>query len=725
MGQCTVVRREQDAKFADIRGPGGRMVTIRMPKSLNDFEILKKMGSSTHFDTYRARLVSRPNLQAVIKVVKKGHNRRFLRRVAKDKRMLKKVGEHPNLLFSNWVGPDKRGRIWKARSYCKGGPVLRVREHSDDTRIMEVYAAYIIRETLTALSHLHGKRFQHTGVKPSNILLTEAFDVKLTDPWVRVKVKHRRSNRGRARDMLEFTDPLWTPPEGFKGAVDSKGDIWALGYCGIVLATGRAPDKGKNMMKLIYDRVMLRSPGLQDTKEHTWSAEFKNFISRCLERDPKQRPTAAELLKHPFMNTARWRDFAGLSDDSSDDGAHPSARNSARSSRTGSRAGSVRLGAAFGRPGARRSRRGLAESAAKREFMRIVHDSSNETMISKSICSPLPSPARGPSKQPTGRGGRGSPSVGAGGVDEAAMGGPASRARGLPAASANGMVDSVVPDESVLTPRDDDPIEPFSVDGGGMDGLETPLDAQSDSKMIGNRRFSEDGSPNGQPGAPASSSAVVSGKGMFTSIADAENTVGSVADGGNTTSRRGSTVPLMLSSIRSANTALLQDDMNSRRGSTLSVGGLPVEAGALDEQGFLGRGSALRSELERTYAPIDVDTPTMRGLTMPQVSENGPTSSPSGSGVGGDDEAPLNQRPLPPPQARRKVPRKWKPRASLSGFVDDSASMDSKDSGNGSGLLGGDRVGAGPGDGENRISMRFDTPSGDGTPARARAIPPD
>mmetsp|Transcript_15717 Transcript_15717/g.24880 ORF Transcript_15717/g.24880 Transcript_15717/m.24880 type:complete len:1235 (-) Transcript_15717:280-3984(-) len=309
MGNCTL-RKGKDNKPKLTGIPD--IPIVKMPKTLDDFILLEHLQSSQYFESYRATLKDPTiHLQAIVKIVNPAHSRKFRRQVKKDKAMRRKVGDHPNILYSRWMGPDSKGRIWKARQFCKGGPVMRLRALSDGN-LKEAYIAYIIHETLKGLQHLHRHNFQHTSVKPSNIMLTEHFDVKLTDPWVRVPLKHKQYRKGRHQTMIEFHNPLWTPPEGFKGGVDAKGDIWSLGLCALQLATGKVPDQGKPVWKIAWARVMAPAPKLKDTGAHKWSFEFRDFVSKCLTKDPKKRPSAKELLNHQFMDRENWNVIAGI-----------------------------------------------------------------------------------------------------------------------------------------------------------------------------------------------------------------------------------------------------------------------------------------------------------------------------------------------------------------------------------------------------------------------------
>jgi serine/threonine-protein kinase OSR1/STK39 len=50
-------------------------------------------------------------------------------------------------------------------------------------------------------------------------------------------------------------------------------------------------------------------PRLDYDRDKKFSKSFRELIAACLVKDPKKRPTAAKLLKHPFFKHARSTDY--------------------------------------------------------------------------------------------------------------------------------------------------------------------------------------------------------------------------------------------------------------------------------------------------------------------------------------------------------------------------------------------------------------------------------
>jgi len=80
---------------------------------------------------------------------------------------------------------------------------------------------------------------------------------------------------------------------------DFKADIWSLAITAIELADGKPPLFDIASLRVIFLIPARPPPTLAEPTK--WSAEFNDFLSVCLQKDPNKRPPASAILGHPFV----------------------------------------------------------------------------------------------------------------------------------------------------------------------------------------------------------------------------------------------------------------------------------------------------------------------------------------------------------------------------------------------------------------------------------------
>ncbi|KAK7303980.1 hypothetical protein RJT34_14939 [Clitoria ternatea] len=171
--------------------------------------------------------------------------------------------------------------------------------------IPEPYLAAICKQVLKGLMYLHHeKHIIHRDLKPSNLLINHRGEVKITDFGVSIIME---STSGQANTFIGTYN--YMSPEriiGNQHGYNFKSDIWSLGLILLKCATGKFPyappdqrEGWENMFQLIEAVVEKPSPC---ASSDDFSPEFCSFISACLQKNPRDRPPARDLIEHPFIN---------------------------------------------------------------------------------------------------------------------------------------------------------------------------------------------------------------------------------------------------------------------------------------------------------------------------------------------------------------------------------------------------------------------------------------
>ncbi|KAI7880610.1 kinase-like protein [Lichtheimia hyalospora FSU 10163] len=153
-------------------------------------------------------------------------------------------------------------------------------------------ASYCSR-ILEGLVYLHDQNVVHCDLKAANILTTKTGDVKLSDFGVSVNLQLKETVTGSVAGT-----PNWMAPEviQLQGA-STKSDIWSLGCTIIELFTGKPPYADLIPMTTLFRIVEDECPPLPTTT----SQEMLEFLQLCFRKSPNDRPTARELLNHPWI----------------------------------------------------------------------------------------------------------------------------------------------------------------------------------------------------------------------------------------------------------------------------------------------------------------------------------------------------------------------------------------------------------------------------------------
>uniref|UniRef100_A0A8C7ZDH7 non-specific serine/threonine protein kinase n=1 Tax=Oryzias sinensis TaxID=183150 RepID=A0A8C7ZDH7_9TELE len=183
--------------------------------------------------------------------------------------------------------------------FCGAGSITDLVKNTKGNSLKEDWIAYISREILRGLAHLHAHHVIHRDIKGQNVLLTENAEVKLVDFGVSAQL-----DRTVGRRNTFIGTPYWMAPEVIAcdenpdATYDYRSDLWSCGITAIEMAEGAPPLCDMHPMRALF--LIPRNPPPR-LKSKKWSKKFFSFIEGCLVKNYTQRPPTEQLLKHPFI----------------------------------------------------------------------------------------------------------------------------------------------------------------------------------------------------------------------------------------------------------------------------------------------------------------------------------------------------------------------------------------------------------------------------------------
>ncbi|KAG2401418.1 Mitogen-activated protein [Vigna angularis] len=156
------------------------------------------------------------------------------------------------------------------------------------------------KQLLLGLEYLHNNGIIHRDIKGANILVDNKGCIKLADFGASKKVVELATING-AKSMKGT--PHWMSPEVILQTGHTiSTDIWSVACTVIEMATGKPPwsqQYPQEVSALFYIGTTKSHPPIPD---HL-SAEAKDFLLKCFHKEPDLRPSASELLQHPFITS--------------------------------------------------------------------------------------------------------------------------------------------------------------------------------------------------------------------------------------------------------------------------------------------------------------------------------------------------------------------------------------------------------------------------------------
>lgn len=282
--------------------------------------ILCKLGSGASSAVYKALDITDMRLVALktIQVNEKDKRVQMVREVSALFQLLRENSRRESSQYRNFKKPERYiVDFYDAFSNPEDGVVCLMIEYMDGGSLQdivdqggcddEISLANIAVQALKGLSFLHSCSQIHRDLKPGNFLISHRGEVKVADLGIMKQLPAKVPGKLQKTNTFVGT-ATYMSPERIDGKDYSfPADVWAFGLSMATIALGRLPiDTRGGYWTILHGIRDEPSPSLPADR---FSPEFCDFINSCLKKNPDERASCKELLKHDFLRKAQPEDL--------------------------------------------------------------------------------------------------------------------------------------------------------------------------------------------------------------------------------------------------------------------------------------------------------------------------------------------------------------------------------------------------------------------------------
>uniref|UniRef100_A0A8B9Y7M8 Mitogen-activated protein kinase kinase kinase 4 n=1 Tax=Bos mutus grunniens TaxID=30521 RepID=A0A8B9Y7M8_BOSMU len=274
--------------YDNVMHVGLRKVTFKWQRG-------NKIGEGQYGKVYTCINVDTGELMAMKEIRFQPNDHKTIKETADELKIFEGI-KHPNLV--RYFGVElHREEMYIFMEYCDEGTLEEVSRLGLQEHVIRLYS----KQITVAINVLHEHGIVHRDVKGANIFLTSSGLIKLGDFGCSVKLKNNAQTMPGEVNSTLGTAAYMAPEVITRAKGEGHGraaDIWSLGCVVIEMVTGKRPwHEYEHNFQIMYKVGMGHKPPIPERL----SPEGKDFLSHCLESEPRMRWTASQLLDHSFV----------------------------------------------------------------------------------------------------------------------------------------------------------------------------------------------------------------------------------------------------------------------------------------------------------------------------------------------------------------------------------------------------------------------------------------
>ncbi|KAM8708019.1 hypothetical protein ACLKA7_015053 [Drosophila subpalustris] len=260
-------------------------------ETIDEFEVQHLLGKGGFARVYKAKCL-RTHQDVAIKMIDKkliqgsGLSNRVRQEVEIHSRL-----KHPSVLQLYTFFQDAN-YVYLVLELADNGELHRYMNQQMKRPFTEEEASSILRQVVAGLLYLHSHNIMHRDISLSNLLLTRDMQVKIADFGLATQLK-----RPDERHMTMCGTPNYISPEVVSHLSHGlPADLWSVGCMLYTLLVGRPPFDTDAVQSTL--NKVVHSDYTMPTH---LSYEVRDLIDKLLRKNPHERISLEQVLRHPFM----------------------------------------------------------------------------------------------------------------------------------------------------------------------------------------------------------------------------------------------------------------------------------------------------------------------------------------------------------------------------------------------------------------------------------------
>ncbi|XP_051868162.1 mitogen-activated protein kinase kinase kinase 4 isoform X3 [Pristis pectinata] len=292
---CQMKQKNIIGQICDIPKSYDNVMQVGLRKVTFKWQRGNKIGEGQYGKVYTCINVDTGELMAMKEIRFQPNDHKTIKETADELKIFEGI-KHPNLV--RYFGVElHREEMYIFMEYCDEGTLEEVARLGLQEHVIRLYT----KQITTAINVLHEHGIVHRDIKGANIFLTSSGLIKLGDFGCSVKLKNIAQTMPGEVNSTLGTAAYMAPEVITRAKGEGHGraaDVWSLGCVLVEMVTGKRPwHEYEHNFQIMYKVGMGHKPPIPERL----SPEGKDFLSHCLESDPKHRWTSSQLLDHPFV----------------------------------------------------------------------------------------------------------------------------------------------------------------------------------------------------------------------------------------------------------------------------------------------------------------------------------------------------------------------------------------------------------------------------------------